>query len=112
GGRDVRQYTLDTLRSASCAGGVLQQIPFGLVVDRCIRLICNTFRVTLPAVEVLVGDHQQRGQAVGQLLGQVLAGLAQRGGTDDGLGGAVVDDVRRLRRGQVRVDRHVVQPGP
>src|SRR6185437_11189670 len=43
------------------------------------------------------------------MLGQAGAGLAQRGRADDRLRGAVVDDVGGLRRGQVGVDRHVVQ---
>ena len=65
GGRDVRQLPLDPLWPAGRARGVLQQITFTFVVDRCIRLTGNAFGVALPAVEVIVGDHQQVGQAAG-----------------------------------------------
>ena len=43
------------------------------------------------------------------MFGEVLARLAQGRRSDDRLGRAVVDDVGRLRRGQMGVDRDVVQ---
>ena len=67
GGRYVRQFALDALRAAGGARGVLQQVALDLVVDRGIRLVGNTFRVALPAVEFTVGDQQHLGQPVGQL---------------------------------------------
>ena len=75
-----------------------------------IGFVGNALGVALPAVEVVVGDHQQIGQAVRQMLGQPLAHLAHRLRADDGLGAAVVDDVRRLWRGEVGADHRVVQP--
>ena len=113
GRRDVRQFAFDSLGPAGGARRVLQQVAFDLVGDRRIRLIRNTFRVALPARQVAcrnrTSDQQQRRQTVRQMLGQARAGLAQRRRPDDRLGAAVVDDVGRLGRGQVGVDRHVVQ---
>ncbi len=110
GGRLVLQLALDALRSTRCAGGVLQQVTFDLVVDRRIRFVCNAFRVAVPTVEIVVGDDQHRRKPVRQFGVQVFENVAQRRRTDDGLGAAVVDDVGRFRRGQVGVDRDVVQP--
>ena len=83
--------------------------PSPFVVDRGVRFARNAFGVALPALEIVVRDQQQLGQAARQVLAQVFAGLAQRRRPDDRLGGAVVDDVGGLGRGQVGVYRHVVQ---
>ena len=102
----VRKLALDALRSAGGARRILQQVAFDLVADRRIRLIRNAFGVAVPAVQIVIGDDAQLGNGV---LAEVLARLAQRRGADDRFGAAVVDDVGRLGRGQVGVDRHVVQ---
>ena len=111
--RDVRQFAFDPLGPAGGARRVLQQVALDLVVDRRVRLIRNAFRVTLPARQVAFwtgrGQHQQLRQPARQVFGQARARVPQRRRPDDRLGAAVVDDVGRLGRGQVGVDRHVVQ---
>ena len=107
--RQMRQRTFDALGPAGGTRGVLQQIALNLVVDGRIRLIGNTFRVTQPAVQIIVGNQQQPGQPVGQVLAQFLQDTSRARRTDDGLRRAVVDDVGGLGGGEMGVDRHVVQ---
>ena len=106
----MRKFPLDALRAARGARRVLQQVALPLVLDGGIGLVRNRFRVALPAVQVVVGDQQNVRKTRGQMVGQVLARVAQRRGADDRRGTAVVDDVRGLGRGQVRVHRYVVEP--
>ena len=107
--RHVRQLAFDAFGASGRARGVLQQIALDLVDDRGVRLVGHAFGVARPSLQGAVGDQQQRRQAVGQFVGQTRQGVGQLGRSDDRLRGAVVDDVCRLGRGQVRVDRHVVQ---
>ncbi len=106
----MRELAANPLGPAGGSRRVLQQITFALVGDRLSRLVGNTFRVALPTVQIVVGDQQQFGKAVGQMLGEAFADAARRPRSDQPpWRRTVVDDVGRLGGRQVGVDQRVVQ---
>ena len=70
------QGPLDALRPTRRSGRVLKEVPLPLVGDRRFRLIRYALRVALPTVQIVVGDQERGGKAVGQMLAEVLADLA------------------------------------
>jgi hypothetical protein len=78
GRREVRKLAADPLRPPGGARRILQQVTFDLVGDRRRGLTGNAFRVARPAIEVIVGDHQEFGQSVGEVPTDALAHRAHR----------------------------------